>query len=68
VSAWQVHQVREWFRNYKVRDGKPPNQFGLGEKAMGADFAKKVAKSARRFNAVAVASLALSFWSAADLC
>jgi hypothetical protein len=38
----QVDRVREWFRNYKLGDEKPPNQFGLNEKAMGASFAKKV--------------------------
>lgn len=39
-----VDNVREWFRNYKTPDGKPPNKFGLGEKAMGAAFAKQVAR------------------------
>ncbi|KAK9110813.1 hypothetical protein Sjap_018873 [Stephania japonica] len=25
--------IRDWFRDYKIPDGKPPNKFGLGNKA-----------------------------------
>lgn len=25
-------EIREWFRDYKIPDGKPPNKFGLGNK------------------------------------
>ena len=24
-----LHNIREWFRTYKIPDGKPPNVFGL---------------------------------------
>ena len=34
-----VSLIREWFRTYKVPDGKPPNEFALGEECMGAAFA-----------------------------
>jgi hypothetical protein len=26
--------IREWYRTYKIPDGKPPNTFGLGERFM----------------------------------
>merc|ERR1719440_2516444 len=29
-----ISAVREWFRTYKIPDGKPPNVFGLGERCM----------------------------------
>lgn len=25
--------IRDWFRDYKIPDGKPANKFGLGNKA-----------------------------------
>lgn len=25
--------IRDWFRDYKIPDGKPANNFGLGNKA-----------------------------------
>lgn len=25
--------IRDWFRDYKIPDGKPANEFGLGNKA-----------------------------------
>mmetsp|Transcript_19749 Transcript_19749/g.54924 ORF Transcript_19749/g.54924 Transcript_19749/m.54924 type:complete len:315 (-) Transcript_19749:631-1575(-) len=31
--------IREWFRTYKIPDGKPPNVFGLGEKFMDKKYA-----------------------------
>lgn len=34
--------IREWYRTYKIPDGKPPNVFGLAEKFMGKDYAKEV--------------------------
>ena len=34
--------IREWFRTYKIPDGKPPNVFGLDEKFMGKDYTMKV--------------------------
>ncbi len=37
-----VSMIREWFRTYKVADGKPENSFGLEERCMPRDFAAKV--------------------------
>ncbi|KAK9134175.1 hypothetical protein Syun_013505 [Stephania yunnanensis] len=34
--------IRDWFRDYKIPDGKPPNKFGLGNKAANKDYALKV--------------------------
>uniref|UniRef100_A0A7C8ZYI8 inorganic diphosphatase n=1 Tax=Opuntia streptacantha TaxID=393608 RepID=A0A7C8ZYI8_OPUST len=34
--------IRDWFRNYKIPDGKPKNKSGLGNKAAGKDYALKV--------------------------
>lgn len=34
--------VREWYRTYKIPDGKPPNVFGLDEKFMDKRYALEV--------------------------
>lgn len=34
--------IREWYRTYKIPDGKPPNTFGLDEKFMGKSYAVEV--------------------------
>ncbi|XP_020272603.1 soluble inorganic pyrophosphatase 6, chloroplastic, partial [Asparagus officinalis] len=34
--------IRDWFRDYKIPDGKPANKFGLGDKAANKDYAMKV--------------------------
>lgn len=34
--------VREWYRTYKIPDGKPPNVFGLDEKFMDKQYALEV--------------------------
>ncbi|KAM0031693.1 putative inorganic diphosphatase [Helianthus debilis subsp. tardiflorus] len=34
--------IRDWFRDYKIPDGKPANSFGLGNKAASKDYALKV--------------------------
>ncbi|THU51423.1 hypothetical protein C4D60_Mb06t30890 [Musa balbisiana] len=34
--------IRDWFRDYKIPDGKPANKFGLGNKAANKDYALKV--------------------------
>ncbi|KAL4338830.1 hypothetical protein HN51_049064 [Arachis hypogaea] len=36
--------IRDWFRDYKIPDGKPANKFGLGNKAVNKDYALKVIK------------------------
>lgn len=30
--------IRDWFRDYKIPDGKPANKFGLGNKAANKVF------------------------------
>ena len=37
-----VDAIREWFRTYKIPDGKPENKFGLKGKCMDAAYAMKV--------------------------
>lgn len=34
--------IRDWFRDYKIPDGKPPNKFGFDNKAADKDYALKV--------------------------
>ncbi len=34
--------IREWYRTYKIPDGKPPNTFGLDEKFMDKDYAFEI--------------------------
>ncbi|THU48095.1 hypothetical protein C4D60_Mb09t22610 [Musa balbisiana] len=34
--------IRDWFRDYKIPDGKPANRFGLGNKAANKEYALKV--------------------------
>ncbi|KAJ7968359.1 Soluble inorganic pyrophosphatase [Quillaja saponaria] len=34
--------IRDWFRDYKIPDGKPANKFGLDNKAANKDYALKV--------------------------
>jgi inorganic pyrophosphatase len=34
--------IREWYRTYKIPDGKPPNVFGLDEKFMDKQYAMEV--------------------------
>jgi len=36
--------IREWFRTYKIPDGKPPNVFGLGERFMNKTYALEIIK------------------------
>ena len=37
-----LDSVREWFRTYKIPDGKPANKFALGEKFMNRSYAMGV--------------------------
>ncbi|CAI0464174.1 unnamed protein product [Linum tenue] len=36
--------IRDWFKDYKIPDGKPANKFGIGNKAANKDYALKVIK------------------------
>ena len=44
-----VSLIREWFRTYKIPDGKPPNKFALDERCMDAAYAHKVIHETHRF-------------------
>ena len=44
-----ISGIREWFRWYKVPDGKPLNQFGHGEAALGRDVALEVIEETHEF-------------------
>ena len=37
-----VDAIREWFRTYKIPDGKPENKFGLEGRCMSAEYAMAV--------------------------
>lgn len=37
-----LEAIREWYRTYKIPDGKPPNTFGLGERFMDKKYAKSI--------------------------
>jgi len=39
-----LNAIREWFRTYKIPDGKPPNKFGLNERFMNKTYALGVIK------------------------
>jgi len=41
--------MREWFRLYKVPDGKPENKFGLDEKFMNREYTMKVVMETHQF-------------------
>ena len=37
-----LDSIREWYRTYKIPDGKPPNVFGLQERFMNKAYADQV--------------------------
>jgi len=39
-----LDSIREWFRTYKIPDGKPPNVFGLDERFMNKSYALEIIK------------------------
>ncbi|KAJ2549209.1 Inorganic pyrophosphatase [Coemansia sp. RSA 1933] len=39
-----IHATNEWFRIYKIPDGKPENQFAFGGEAKNRDYAVKILK------------------------
>lgn len=39
----------EWFRDYKIPDGKPANAFGYDNKPQSKDFALKVIDETHKF-------------------
>eukprot|EP00227_Mantoniella_beaufortii_P000654 CAMPEP_0197616446 /NCGR_PEP_ID=MMETSP1326-20131121/60530_1 /TAXON_ID=1155430 /ORGANISM="Genus nov. species nov., Strain RCC2288" /LENGTH=346 /DNA_ID=CAMNT_0043185333 /DNA_START=188 /DNA_END=1228 /DNA_ORIENTATION=+ len=44
-----VDTMREWFRCYKLAEGKPMNAFGLDEKCMDRTYAEKVIEETHKF-------------------
>jgi len=40
----QLNAIREWFRTYKIPDGKPPNVFGLDERFMNKTYTMEIIK------------------------
>jgi len=52
-----VSGIREWLRWYKTPDGKPKNEFGYDEKALGAAKAKKVIEETHEFHAKLLSGL-----------
>merc|ERR1719198_484977 len=43
-----ISAVREWFRTYKIPDGKPPNVFGLEERCMPRAYAMGIVHETHR--------------------
>lgn len=41
--------IREWYRTYKIPDGKPPNAFGLDERFMNRKYATEVIEECHHF-------------------
>eukprot|EP00270_Netrium_digitus_P002636 TRINITY_DN129_c0_g1_i1.p1 TRINITY_DN129_c0_g1~~TRINITY_DN129_c0_g1_i1.p1 ORF type:complete len:361 (-),score=99.15 TRINITY_DN129_c0_g1_i1:204-1136(-) len=41
--------IRDWFRDYKIPDGKPANRFGLDNKPAGKEYAFKVIAETHEF-------------------
>jgi inorganic pyrophosphatase len=42
VFPGELNRVLEWFRDYKIPDGKPANQFGYDSKCLSREFAMEV--------------------------
>jgi len=42
----KLNSVKDWFRNYKVPDGKPQNKFALNEQYQDENYANKVIEEA----------------------
>eukprot|EP01026_Neomeris_dumetosa_P007568 TRINITY_DN12340_c0_g1_i1.p1 TRINITY_DN12340_c0_g1~~TRINITY_DN12340_c0_g1_i1.p1 ORF type:complete len:271 (-),score=48.34 TRINITY_DN12340_c0_g1_i1:330-1142(-) len=42
----ELQKIMEWFRDYKIPDGKPANAYGFNSKCMPREFAIKVIKEA----------------------
>ena len=49
VLPGYISCAREWLRMYKTVDGKPENQFGLEERAMGKEYAMNVVNETHEF-------------------
>jgi len=49
VLPGYISVIREWLRMYKTVDGKPVNQFGLGEKAQNREYTMQVIQETHEF-------------------
>ena len=49
VLPGYVSAMREWLRSYKTVDGKPPNSFGLEERAMDREYTMGVIAETHEF-------------------
>ena len=66
IPPERITALKEWYRNYKVPDGKGQNTFGLGERAVDAEHAMKVARGTHEHWAAARSgNAACSFKNAA---
>ena len=45
----ELERIMTWFRDYKIPDGKPANQYGYDAKALDAAFAKNVVAETSAF-------------------
>jgi inorganic pyrophosphatase len=45
----ELQKIMEWFRDYKIPDGKPANKFGWGGKTQGAAFTAGVIEETHGF-------------------
>merc|ERR1711968_344457 len=45
----EIQKILEWFRDYKIPDGKPANAFGYDNKCMSAAFAMDVVDETNEF-------------------
>ena len=45
----ELQKIMEWFRDYKIPDGKPANAFGYDNKCLNKDFAMNVIKETHGF-------------------
>jgi inorganic pyrophosphatase len=45
----EMQRVMEWFRDYKIPDGKPANKFGFDYKPLNREFALNVIKETHHF-------------------
>lgn len=46
--ARRLQKIREWFRDYKIPDGKPPNEFAFEGRYLGQDVAVEVVEGQHR--------------------
>jgi inorganic pyrophosphatase len=45
----ELQKVLEWFRDYKIPDGKPANKFGYDNKCMNKEFTLQVVEETHAF-------------------